>query len=250
LKARRGDIAWTIANDVTAGLISYLHSCGAARRGRILFVTVSTGIGSRLYDEVREGVPVDPVHGIQGEIGHIPVEAFLLGRRLRLSCDCGGADHLNAFASGRGALLLLRELPRCAPEALAASTMLSALDGDESALLAAYSGGVEAGDPLALEVLAAMTRPLAAIFATLLTHDPLLTSIVLTGGVVDALEPAYTASLNQQFRDLGQFQITEVDPDFLARRLQVLKQGDTAPLDGAGRLAEMAKRGRDIHVYR
>jgi glucokinase len=246
----RPDIGWMIANDVTAGLASYIRTCDPDRHSRILFVTVSTGIGSRLYDFARGGVPVDPVHGLQGEIGHIKVEAFFRGTRLKFTCDCGGCDHLNAYSSGRGVLKLLRELSPHYPDALAASTMAAARDGDDDAILSAFSRGVAAGDSLALEVLATITRPLALIFSVLLTHDPLLDAIVLTGGVVDALEPAYSASLDRQFRDHGLYQVTECDPSYLARRLRVIAPGDLSGLIGAGHLAEMAQGGQSIHVFR
>lgn len=245
----RSDIRWTISNDVTAGLASYIRTCDPGRHSRILFVTVSTGIGSRLYDFARRGVPVDPIHGLQGEIGHIKVEAFFRGTRLKFSCDCGGSDHLNAYSSGRGVLNLLRELSARCPDALAASTMAAARDGDDDALLAAFSHGVAVEDALARDVLATVTRPLAHILSALLTHDPLLDSIVLTGGVVDALEPAYSASLDRQFRDHGLFQITECDPSYFARRLRIVPPGDLSGLIGAGHLAEMADEGRSIHVF-
>ncbi|RWO98912.1 MAG: ROK family protein [Mesorhizobium sp.] len=250
LTRRRLDTRWTIANDVTAGLASYIQTCDPGSHSRILFVTVSTGIGARLYDFARGGVPVDPVHGIQGEIGHIKVEAFFRGTRLKFTCDCGGADHLNAYSSGRGVLKLLRELPSRSPDALAASTMAAARDEDDDAILAEFSRGVAVADALALDVLATITRPLATIFSALLTHDPLLDSIVLTGGVVDALEPAYSVSLDRQFRDHGLFQITECDSSYFARRLRVVAPGDLSGLIGAGHLAEMADEGRSIHVFR
>ncbi|MBZ9737139.1 ROK family protein [Mesorhizobium sp. CA18] len=250
LTSRRLDIRWTVANDVTAGLVSHIQTCDPGRDSRILFVTVSTGIGSRLYDFARGGVPVDPVHGIQGEIGHLKVEAFFRGTRLKSTCDCGGCDHLNAYSSGRGVLKLLRELSSLSPEALAVSTMAAARDEDDDTMLAAFSRGVASADALALDVLATITRPLATIFSAVLTHDPLLGSIVLTGGVVDALEPAYSASLDRQFRNHGLYQITECDSSYFSRRLRIVSPGNLSGLIGAGHLAEMAAEGRNIHVFR
>ncbi len=250
LMRRCADVRWTIANDVTAGLVRYLKTCDPEQHARILFVTVSTGIGSRLYDFVRAGIPVDPIHGIQGEIGHLPVEAYFRGKRLCFNCDCGGARHLNAYASGRGILRLLRELSIRAPDALAASVMASVRDENDEAVLSAFSRGVLSGDDLAMEVLDALTRPLATIFCTLLTHDPLVDSIVLSGGVVSALEPAYSASVDRQFRSHGLSQITTHDASYLARRLRIAPSDDLSGLIGAGHLADLANIDRDIHVFR
>ena len=248
LLRHRPKVRWVIANDVTAGLINHVQTCEPGQRGRTLFVTVSTGIGARLYDFARGGVSVDPVHGIQGEIGHLPVEARFLDTRLDFTCDCGEYNHLNAYSSGRGILKLLRELPVRVPDALAVSAMASAYANDDDFILAAFSHGVVSGDDLAMNVLNTITRPLAAIFATLLTHDPLLNSIVLAGGVVNALEPAYTASLNQQFRNHKLYQITERDPDYLARRLSIAASDDLGGLIGAGHLADLASAGKNIYV--
>lgn len=249
LMQRRPDLRWTIANDVTAGLLGYVKSSRAEQNGRILFVTVSTGIGSRLYDFARGGVPVDPIHGIQGEIGHLPVEARFRGTNLSFICDCGGADHLNAYASGRGLLKVLRALTNLAPDELAVSGMPYAREADDDVVLGAFSSGVSAGDGLAREVLNTITRPLAQILSALLTHDPLLGSIVLSGGVVNALEPAYSACLDRQFRENGLFQITERDPSYLSRRLRLAAPDDLSGLIGAGHLADLAEAGSSIYVF-
>jgi glucokinase len=215
-------------------------------------VTVSTGIGARLYDYHRQAIPVDAVNGIQGEIGHIPVEAVFRGRRISYRCDCGGESHLNACSSGRAIGSLLRELPHLAFETLNGSALGSAYcSGDETdeSRHTTFRSAVAAGDALALEVLDFLTRPLARMFATILTHDPLVDAIVLTGGVVDALGSRYVESLNQQFIEYDMFQVTKADPNYLRRRLRVAPPDDQGGLIGAGYIALAAASGRKIYAF-
>jgi predicted NBD/HSP70 family sugar kinase len=248
LRQRRPDVSWSVANDVTTALLRYVHDCMEEPRVRVLLVTISTGIGARLYDFHRKGVPVDAVHGIQGEIGHIPVDATFRGRRLTFTCDCGGPSHLNAYASGRGLDALLRELWKIKPAGFRASAIAEiGADVDDNARRAAFAAAVRSQDPLALELLDCITKPLAAVFAILLTHDPLIDTLVLTGGVVDALGGAYVESVNRQFLAHGLFQVTERDPDFLMRRLRIAPPDDKGGLIGAGYLVAAAE--REIHVF-
>lgn len=229
LGRRMPQLHWTICNDVTAALVRYVADAGEGLRGRILLITVSTGVGARLYDCARQSTPLDPVHGIQGEIGHLRVDAAFRGTRLSLDCDCGAPSHLNAYASGRGLDALLRGIDKLAPTDLSAK--------QPAQRRREFASAVRSGDPLALDVLDCATRPLAQILATTLTCDPLIDTIVLTGGVVDALGQDYLDSLDRQFCDIGLFQITSRDPDYLKRRLRLAPPDDHGGLIGAGRLA-------------
>lgn len=238
LRERLPQVSWTICNDVTASLLRYVGDPEMALSGRVLLITVSTGIAARLYDCARQAVPLDPVHGLQGEIGHLRVEAQLRGKSIPMICDCGGEGHLNAYSSGRGMASLLACLDRL-PLDLSASRLAAALADPPAARRPQFVTAVREGDPAALELLDFITRPLANILSTLLTCDPLMETIVLTGGVVDALGNAYVDSLNRQFCAVGLFQISERDPDYLKRRLRLAPPDDDGGLVGAGRLAHM-----------
>ena len=88
-------------NDVSAAAW-YLSSRTRARR--FLVVTVSSGIGSKLFDRDHPaGVIDDPPYA--GEIGHVVVDP---GDDAPL-CGCGGRGHLGAISSGRGTERLARE---------------------------------------------------------------------------------------------------------------------------------------------
>ena len=62
---------------------------------RFMIVTVSSGIGSKIFDRTL-GVIDHPSYA--GEIGHVMVDSSPAAP----ICDCGGRGHLGAIASGRG----------------------------------------------------------------------------------------------------------------------------------------------------
>ena len=80
--------------------------------GRFLVVTVSSGIGSKIFDPA-VGV-LDDV-AFAGEIGHSVADSSPDAVR----CDCGGRGHLGAIASGRGIERRAREIARAAPHRFA-----------------------------------------------------------------------------------------------------------------------------------
>jgi predicted NBD/HSP70 family sugar kinase len=83
-----------LLNDVSAAAWSLSRSTTA---NRFMVVTVSSGIGSKVFDRAyRSGVLDDPPFA--GEIGHYVVD---WGPDAPL-CDCGGIGHLGAIVSGRG----------------------------------------------------------------------------------------------------------------------------------------------------
>src|SRR5262249_33551875 len=82
-----------LVNDVSAAAW-YFSTRTTARR--FFVVTVSSGIGSKLFDRAHSHVVIDdPPYA--GEIGHMVVNS---GPEAQL-CDCGGFGHLGAIASGR-----------------------------------------------------------------------------------------------------------------------------------------------------
>jgi len=91
-----------LLNDVSAaawGLSVRTDAC------RFMVVTVSSGIGSKLFDRSNPaGVLDDPPFA--GEIGHHMVDP----RPDALRCDCGGLGHLGGIASGRGVERLARRI--------------------------------------------------------------------------------------------------------------------------------------------
>ena len=230
LRRRLPDVAFTVVNDVTAMLLRHVHGADLDGARRVALVTVSSGIGARTYDRVRHEVPLGTAHGLQGEIGHVPVECSFRGHPLRLTCDCGGAGHLNAFASGRGIERVMAAVAEAHPVDWSQS-LLS--EGGRSVDARALSDAVEAADPLALEILKAVTRPLALALIWMLTADAQIDAVILTGSVVHGLHPSYLESLLRQLEDIGLYQVSDRDRSFLRDGIVVGAPDDLSGLVGA-----------------
>src|SRR6266700_3868644 len=99
-----------MVNDITASVLHYAWLYERNNLSKLMLITISTGIGCRLYDARSNTVPVDRIHGLQGEIGHLPICFEYKGHPIELQCDCGGMNHINAFCSGRGIEALIRVL--------------------------------------------------------------------------------------------------------------------------------------------
>jgi C7-cyclitol 7-kinase len=161
LEARMGRRVY-ILNDVSAAGF-YLSTRTSAKR--FLVVTVSSGIGSKLYDRDHSaGVIDDPPYA--GEIGHLVVDWAPDAPR----CDCGGTGHLGAIASGRGVEREGRRQARSDPGGFCRSDcvrLYGATEDDlsnESHLIPALRGG----DEWALSVLRMCTLPLARVVLSVL----------------------------------------------------------------------------------
>ena len=242
LAAALPDVEWTLVNDVTALLARYFDDAGAGRK--TVLITVSSGIGSRLYDHRTRRVPFDSRHGIQGEIGHLVTPFEIDGRLIQRRCECGGWNHLNAFSSGRGIAQTLRELAslsenfsaisRCPVEAWA--------QADDEFRAQAFRTELDAGNAAAHDLLDKLVTPLSRSIAAALALDPEVDRFVLTGGVVRGLGTHYRHALLRTFAQEGLYQITQYDPDYLSHRLLWDDSDDFAGLKGAA-LCALAKQG-------
>jgi glucokinase len=233
LTQRLSEVEWLVLNDITALLAPYMddHSCG-----KTLLVTVSSGIGSRLYDHRERRIPYDSKHGVQGEIGHLVVSFELAGSLINRRCECGGWNHMNAFASGRGIAQTLRELPKLVADfgsLFDDSPEYWQMSSDEHHL-SAFRAQLDRGNPGVGSLLDAFVTPLARILAGALAMDPDIDRIVITGGVAHGLGPHYRGALQRTFLRDGLYQITERDPQYLSQRLHWSEADDFAGLYGAG----------------
>lgn len=86
-----------IMNDVTAAGYRYLR----AKADAFCIVTVSSGIGNKVF---ANGRPLVGVNGLGGELGHLRVDPSMDAP----VCECGGRGHLGAVSSGRAALEFAR----------------------------------------------------------------------------------------------------------------------------------------------
>jgi predicted NBD/HSP70 family sugar kinase len=234
---------WLLFNDITAALAGCSEEFITESVRKLLLITVSTGVGCRLLDVKSARVPVDLDFGLQGEIGHLPVEVKVRGISLNRICDCGGVGHLNAYSSGRGIVNVITSLAKDYPELVAGSLLADARQAvgefraDQQRVQEMFSTALRAKDELAYEILLACTKPVADILRVALTIDPEIDRIVLTGGLVNSLGEIYFEALAEAFRSGGMYIVLDRDEEFLRKRLRLAQLSDTIGLNGAGVLA-------------
>lgn len=239
------EIHWHVLNDVTALLAPYMPSRAPLRK--TLLITVSTGVGSRLYDHRTGTIPYDDTYGVQGEIGHLTLTFELDGKVINRRCECGGWNHLNAFSSGRGIAETLRNLHTVSPPDLG-SLFSESLEKWEKASddfrLNVFRGWLDEGNTFATRMLEAFVTPVFRMLVTALSLDPEIDRIVITGGVAQGIGKHYRDALHRIFLREGLYQISDHDPHYLARRLHWEEPDESGGLRGAGMYAEMRSHSR------
>ena len=161
---------------------------------RFLIVTVSSGIGSKLFDR---GSNLGVINDLPfaGEIGHVTVDHSSDAPY----CDCGGQGHLGAVASGRGIERFARKQAGLDfvgfSESLCASRFGATVDGpnNEVHLVPAAL----AGDSWARNVIARCTAPLAQSIATI-TAATGLERVAVIGGFAQTLGDLYRRVLEEE----------------------------------------------------
>jgi glucokinase len=234
LRERMPEVEWLVLNDVSAALLRYADMPQYHQYRRISLITVSSGIACRTYDCERKYIPLNK-DGIQGEIGHIPIAFSLFGKSMEAACDCGGANHLNAFASGRGIERLLTNLTDVPLSRHNSSRFLDALrnQNDIHNLNSRFFNAVKSGDKLAGTLLDAVTLPIAQMIISMLTIDPEIDKVILTGGVVHSIEKQYLQSLLSNLSAIGMYQMSD-QADFFANIIELGINDDNSGLLGAG----------------
>ncbi|MFJ9517218.1 ROK family protein [Kitasatospora sp. NPDC101801] len=225
LATRRPGLRWSVVNDVSALAYALLVDTALPRHGKAAALTVSTGIAYRTIDLATGHVPLDPHHGLQGEIGHLPAQLTWEGRPVAAHCDCGAPDHVAALASGAGIGRFLRSLP---------AETWGGRTGPGTDPVAAFTDRAAAGHPGALRVLDAVTLPLARVLLAQATLDPEVGLTVLTGGVVDGLGDVYLDSLLRNLAQPGPYGIADRDRDYFTGRIVRGRPDGLTALRGAG----------------
>lgn len=205
----------SIINDVSAGLLYEATQDNNKSFSKIMLVTISTGIACRIFELQKESIPVDRIHGLQGEIGHLPIRFSYKHKDMMLKCDCGGKNHLNAFCSGRGIEKVIQ---------LVRSKKISFAD---------FIQAVQKDDKFAKNILNTITKPLADMLLLIFTLDPQIEKVIFTGGVIHSLKKHYIHSLLYNLNKIGMYQITSRDPKFFEKRLFISKNDDKSNLIGA-----------------
>jgi glucokinase len=192
--------------------------------GRFLVVTISSGIGSKLFDPaigVLDDVP------FAGEIGHSVAD----NSPHAVQCDCGGRGHLGAIASGRGIERLAR-LGALAEPARFAESQCAHRYGASPSTLTNEDHLVPAfrnGDPWATQIIGHATHYLARS----LVHSIIvagLRSVVIIGGFALCAGEAYLAVLRSAARECCDYELLRQS---IGQRLTLGEIGDEACLLGA-----------------
>ena len=226
----------TIVNDVTASLVAHAQLRGFRHARRLALITVSTGIASRVLNCSVPHVPVDPLLGTQGEIGHHSIPFSIEGHSLSLRCDCGGMNHLNAFASGNGIKRVLAQVREVLPREFQ-SSYLNKSNGTSDLSLDLLADGLAYGDPLSKKILRAITAPVAEAIKWHFMLDPEIDKLILTGGVCFLLRDFYLASILENLTAFEFYPLASDGESFWADRVVMGPVSDNAGLIGAGYLA-------------
>ena len=174
---------------------------------RFLVVTVSSGIGSKMF--IRESGVVDDVP-FGGEIGHVVVDHSPSAP----GCDCGSHGHLGAVASGRAVERLARRRALTDPLAFQSSQLVAKYCAtpewltNEQHLVPAILNG----DSWAFEILRTATVPLAQVLL-LIAVAAGLDRVFLMGGFAQAIGPLYLQLLRTLAKQSSRFDLAETHID-------------------------------------
>ncbi len=207
--AKRTGRATYIINDISAAA---WHISRTMTADRFLVVTVSSGIGSKIFDRLHPRGVLDDAP-FAGEIGHIKIDASPDAP----VCDCGGRGHLGAIASGRGierfARLQAKQDKMRFDQSACVTTFHGAahtLTNEEHIVPAA-----KMHDAWALDIIRRGTGPLARALL-LLTAGLGLDRIAVIGGFAVSLGTIYLDILRNEMMDSCDFEILSSKiPDLL-----------------------------------
>ncbi|MDO6589135.1 hypothetical protein DS901_04235 [Loktanella sp. D2R18] len=240
LRQRAPEFDWHVTNDVSAALLALVTGDGHPVVSDTCYITVSTGIAARIWSARAGGIVIDDIAGLQGEIGHLPVTATFRGRVLPLTCDCGGAHHLNAVSSGRGMEAVLEHVRETHPGI--AHGLGLAQGGDH---ITAFGTALDRDAHFAHDILSTCLRPLAQVVLTMIAANPAIARIHFGGGVLDGLGPErWRDALIGELETYGAYQISERHPAFFNELVRIVDGGDLGLLGAA----QIATRGAPVFL--
>jgi C7-cyclitol 7-kinase len=218
-----------ILNDVSAAT---WHISRLVDFNRFMVITVSSGIGSKIFDRHHQrGVLDDVVYA--GEIGHAKVD-FTAGA---VPCDCGGGGHLGAVSSGRGVERFARRRAGQDPRRFEASACARRFDAtadtlnNEDHLVPAAL----LGDAWAVDVIRECTRPLArALVTTALAVG--LEKVIIIGGFALRLGEVYLDILRPLLKSECDYCLVR---DHAAELVMLGRAQEEACLEGAAVYARL-----------
>jgi len=198
---------------------------------RFMVVTVSSGIGSKVFDRAHPLGVLDNV-SYAGEIGHGIVDTA----EDAAICDCGGKGHLGGIASGRGIERYARKQASRNHDAFQNSicVTLYGATSDRITNEQHFVPAILAGDPWALNIFRTCTAPLARTLLTV-TLAIGLEKIYIIGGFALALGETYINILRELICAQNDYPLTAGS---LADLIQLGVAGEETCLEGAAVFAE------------
>ena len=216
-----------LLNDISAAAW-YFAEYSSARR--FLVVTISSGIGSKLFDRNHPArVLDDPPYA--GEIGHFVVDESPDA----ILCDCGGRGHLGGIASGRGIERTAGHRASADAAAFADSKAAQLSNGRELSNEEHIVPAAMAGDTWTWRVIEDCTRPLArTILATVMAAG--LDQVFIVGGFAQALGTRYQQLLTRLLMESSGYAVMR---DRLESLVTVVAPDENACLKGCGVYARL-----------
>jgi C7-cyclitol 7-kinase len=201
---------------------------------RFLVVTVSSGIGSKIFDRCHAaGVLDQPAHA--GEIGHVVVD----DSESAPVCDCGGRGHLGAIASGRAIERKARiRAARNEGEFLRSKAVCEfgatpeTLNNEKHLVPALL-----AGDGWVSQLVTECTRPLARTLLTVAMAAG-LERVLVIGGFAQALGSVYIEILRGLACDFCRYDVARNSLDSL---FELASGEDETSLEGCAAFLRCAK---------
>ena len=226
-----------VVNDLTAAVYRYGRSKKFSGMRTIALITVSSGIGSKLFDVVHGNVVIDR-QGRAGEIGHTVVDYAgnaIPGEGLK--------GELNAYASGRGLSNLAKRLARqkkfkvlyersaLKTEIEKTSQTIETIDRD--LLTRLLVDAIKEKDDFSMKVMKISITYLVRILGPfILQNAP--DAIVWMGSIAEHLEPVYLDEVIDQLLSKGLYGYTRDD---LKKMFVMGEKDDENGLRGAGLMA-------------
>ncbi|MFA4903595.1 MAG: ROK family protein [Desulfobaccales bacterium] len=222
-----------ILNDVSAATWYFSEK---VPDDRFLVITVSSGIGSKVFDRNHPLGVMDDVEYC-GEIGHAVAGDF----PERIRCDCGGWNHVGAISSGRGILRLAKLCARRDQQKFNNSALGRSVNGNPEYLTNEdhIAPAVMQGDEWTLRVLEYATRPLAQTILTIWLAIG-LTRIILIGGFALAVGSHYTRILENELQKLSDYKLLQ---EGVGGMVTLGQPDEEACLIGAAVYAQKESRG-------
>ena len=195
---QRTGIPTSAVNDMTASAWREKQTGIAFTFPSFLIVTVSSGVGSKLF---QNGEVLLGENGIAGEIGH-----FVMDPNSKLQCGCGQWGHLESFASGIAAERIARE--RAAKDLVqnyASSALHQWTQGNPGFITNDHLSQLRAeNDPLSFlkPILEEVTQPLALGINHIWAMSA-FEHLVLIGGFALGIGDPYFSALKSRLFKIG-----------------------------------------------